>query len=153
VTTYRPITHTQGVSLSPGAGFHQSETIEYENTISAGLEATTEASVKAGVILAKASVTIGLKLSAAGSHTSRNSITREWSIPAGRGVRKYILWAGVYQYRGKYSYHVCNASGRTYSTSNGTWRSFRSPWYGATLCGGAYKAGSFEYNAVRVGGC
>jgi hypothetical protein len=151
-SAYAP-THLEVISLSPGTGFDRAKSIAWERTFTAGIDVTTEASVKAGVILAKASVTVGAKLSVAGSHTSTKSITDTWKIAVASTQRRYVLWSGTRVYSGRYAYHVCKPGGRTYTTESGPWRSYRTPWQGATLCGKKYPAGSMEANAVRLSGC
>ena len=154
VKYYRTPTHVEGKSLAPHTSWSRTTSIGVDKVYSAGIDLTAEASTKAGVIFAKAEVTIGAKLSVAGSVTTRTSVTDTWSISNTSGSqRRYVLWSGVMRYSGYYSYYVCNASGRSYSTTNGTWRSHRVRWQGTSLCGYPYKAGSMEYNANKLAGC
>jgi hypothetical protein len=151
---YRTPTHVEGKSMAPYTSWSRTKSIGVDRVYSAGIDLTAEASTQAGVILAKAEVTVGAKLSVAGSYTTRSSITDYWAINNNSGVqRRYVLWSGVMRYTGNYSYSVCAASGRTYSTTTGTWRSHRVRWDGTALCGYPYAKGSMEYNAVRIGAC
>lgn len=146
-------THMQGISIAPGSSLTRTVTLKYDRTFSAGIDVTTEASAKAGVVLAKASVTVGAKLAVAGSRTTSKSITDTWTFPSPPRQRRYVLWSGTRVYGGRYSYHVCKPGGRSYTTENGPWRSFRTQWQGSSLCGAAYKRGTMEYNAAVLGGC
>ncbi len=146
-------THMEGISLAPGVGFNRQVSIKKDRTFSAGIDITTEASAKAGVVLAKASVTVGAKLAVAGSWTTSKAVTDTWTISSSPKQRRYILWSGTRVYGGLYSYHLCIDGGRKWSIQNGKWRSFRTTWQGSSLCGYAYKAGSMEANAAKLGGC
>ncbi|MFB6725174.1 hypothetical protein ACFCV3_33660 [Kribbella sp. NPDC056345] len=146
-------THMEGISLAPGVGFNRQVALRVDRTYSAGVDIYTEASAKAGVVIAKASVTVGAKLMAGGSRTTSKTVTDTWTIAAPNRQRRYILWSGTRVYGGQYSYHVCKPGGRSYTTENGKWRSFRTQWQGSSLCGAAYKRGTMEYNAAVLGGC
>ncbi|GAA1709859.1 hypothetical protein GCM10009745_67240 [Kribbella yunnanensis] len=146
-------THMQGVSIAPGSNLTRTVTIKVDRTFSAGIDVTTEASAKAGVVLAKASVTVGAKLAVAGSRTTSKSITDTWTFPTPPRQRRYVVWSGTRVYGGRYSYHVCKPGGRSYTTESGPWRSYRTQWVGSSLCGARYPKGSMEYNAAVLGGC
>lgn len=148
---YRTPTHLEGRSIAPYAEWSRTVSVGVDATYSAGIDLTAEASAKAGVIFAKAEATIGAKLSVAGSVTTKKAVSETWTFKNGSGhQRRYVIWSGVMRYTGQYSYHVCNSSGRAYSTSTGKWRSHRVRWHGTSLCGYPYKSGTMEYNANRL---
>ncbi|TDD49084.1 hypothetical protein E1263_32575 [Kribbella antibiotica] len=153
ITVSNAPTHMEGISLAPGVGFNRQVALRKDRTFSAGIDTTAEASAKAGVILAKASATLNVKLAVAGSWTTSKSVTDTWTIASSSKHRRYILWSGTRVYGGRYSYNLCIDGGRKWSVTPGKWRSFRTQWQGSSLCGAGYKKGTMEYNAAILGGC
>jgi hypothetical protein len=130
-------------------------TISSTTTFTAGITVNASATAQAGVIFAKAEVSVGFSLMAQGSTTSTESFSDGVKNTTSK-PHTWVWFEGTKRGNGGWKSDRCTNQGQWQSYDSGTWKSWNAQFSGVLRCDHdadiANQFGSFspEYKAVKT---
>ena len=128
------LTHARGLVLPAGAGFTSSYSLTEQGSLTASVSATVTGSTEAGIILAKASLSVGVTLKASGTKTTTQNWTRTWTFPGSSKKTEWVIYETTKKYTGKYQSRWCQQNYQYTAWKYGTWQSWNAYYDMAYNC-------------------
>jgi hypothetical protein len=156
-STNKDILETHGfayATLAPGGDAHK--TITATTSYQAGVTVSGSGTVAAGVVLAKAEVTVGFSLQANGTWTDSTQYS-DGITNGTNSTHEYVFFEGVRRGRGTWASDICRRDGTGWASYNtGNWGSWEAMKFGVLRCdndpaiGNQFGTFSVQYKAVRT---
>ena len=146
-TVDRTVTHVRYFSVPTGGSADLVDKLTKIATVTASVKFTSETTLEANEISAKASKKFGVELTASGTLTRQTSET----VTKHLGTGRFAVFAGVKEFSGQWNATRCNNNGtHEQSFCSGSTVSFAVPGDGAADCTKKYPSDTFEYRARRT---
>jgi hypothetical protein len=148
------ITHAVKRRVEKGTIFDRSVTKSTTTVVRASVSAGVRSSAEANTFFAKASIELSVNVASDHEHTTSQSVTDHYTIPAKPHARNFVFYDGVKYFNLTWHRRHC---GLPYGsiTRSGDLRTYnRAEFGGNVLCPHSrYKRGSEPYVATIAGGC
>ncbi len=148
------ITHAVKRRIEKNTRFDRSVTKTTTTVVRAEMTASSTVKAEAGAFFAKASAELSVSVAVGGEHTSSQSVSDHYTIPAKRHARNFVFYDGVKFFDMTWHRRHC---GLPYGsiTKHGDLKTYnRAEFGGSVLCPHSrYKRGSEPYTAALAGGC
>lgn len=143
------VTHAKVLYLPPGGSYSQSTTVSKVDSVTAAVTISTESSVSASGVIAKAEAKVGVQLQASGTSTRSTSFTETWSVENNTGgQKKYVFFHGTMKHSGGFDKKTCSYSTYEVTREPGRWRSWTVDHEGFIRCDLSYSSIAGEAKAM-----
>jgi hypothetical protein len=147
------LTHAHLRRIPRGVKFKRTVTMETTNVLSASIKASTTIKAEENAWFEKASVEASVEVGGAGSHTTKTTVSEQFTVPKARHDRMFAFFDGNEYYSFRMHRRKCSRAGQ--QDSYGKLKSFsKVDESGAVLCPHSrYKSGSQKYQIALHSGC
>jgi hypothetical protein len=125
------VTHAKLYEHYTGGSGSYTKTATHQETVSAGISMSAEASINKKLVFAELEAKVGFSLAVEGARTSTTSVEVTEHLTKND---TYIFFAGAIKYSGPYSYYRCNSNGTPRLVNSGSVTSWKVDADGAVGC-------------------
>ncbi|WP_341924651.1 hypothetical protein [Nocardioides psychrotolerans] len=147
-------THVEAITLSAGSAYSEATTLIHAETLKAKTNITSEVGGSANWGFASVEAKVGISVAAEGAKTTTSSVTKTFSIPAKNKDRRFALFTGNYQVKGRWHYLSCSRAPGQGTEKWGPIETFGGRDTGTVLCPRSrYATSDYRYGIARAAGC
>jgi hypothetical protein len=147
-------THVEAITLAAGSACSQSTTLEHSRTLKASTNITSEVGGSANWGFASINAKVSIGVAKEGATTGSGSVTKTFSISEKPRDRRFALFTGKYQVKGRWHYLSCSRAPGRGTEKFGPIQTFGGTDTGTVLCPRSrYAASDYRHQIALQAGC
>lgn len=147
-------THVEAITLASGTAYSEATTLEHATTLKASTNISSEVGGSANWGFASIEAKVSMSVAAEGAKTSRQSVTKTFTIAKKNRDRRFALFAGRYQVKGRWHYLSCSRAPGHGTEKFGPIKTFGGSDTGTVLCPHTrYATGDYRHQVALAAGC